>query len=142
MGKITKENLELNPNVKNFYQTHFSVNGQNIEISINPDDVELERTIELANKILGNFEFYEYNAREKIIEKFFDIYNEEWMDEEEGFPELDKKTFGDNLILTSILFMSDSSIDFFYSENGMFGNHSLIAQSFDGENFRDATMFG
>jgi hypothetical protein len=55
---------------------------------------------------------------------------------------LDEKVFGKNLTLYSVGFLSYSSIDLYYSENGMFGNHSLIAQSFDGENFDHATMFG
>jgi hypothetical protein len=46
------------------------------------------------------------------------------------------------LTLNSIAFLSESSVDFFYTENGMFGNHYLIAQTFDGENFENATMYG
>ena len=142
MNKITREDLKANRGIENAYQTTVTIHGQNIEVSIDPDDVELEKTIDLANKIMGNFEFYEANARKKIIEEYLDIYNKSWKDEEEGYPELDDKTFNGNLTLTSISFLSDSSIDFYYSENGMFGNHWLIAQSFDGENFDDAEMYG
>ena len=142
MNIIAKENLQANPNIKNAYQIILKINEQDIDISLDPDDVEIEKTIGLANKIIGNFEFYEGNARRKIIEEYLENYNDNWRDEEEGEPELDEKTFSKNLTLTSVSFLSDSSIDFFYSENGMFGNHSLIAQSFDGENFDYTTMYG
>nr|WP_199002247.1 DUF2262 domain-containing protein [Flavobacterium sp. ASV13] len=142
MYTITKENLKVNPNIENAYQTIVTINEQKIKISLDPDDVEIEKTIELANKIMGNFDFYEKKARQKIIEEYLNSYNEDWREEEEGEVKLDEKSFSKNLTLKSVSFLSDSCIDFFYSENGMFGNHSLIAQSFDGENFDDATMFG
>ena len=142
MKEITKEDLKANPDIENAYTTSLTINGQNVEISIDPDDVELEKAVELANKIVGNFDFYEANARKKIIEEFLDTYNETWIDEEEGFSELDEKAFSENLTLTNIKFLSNSSIDFFYSENGMFGDHWLVAQSFDGENFDYTEMYG
>ena len=142
MKKLTKEDLTADPDIENAYQSSLTIKGLNIEVFIDPDDAELEKTIELANKIMGNFEFYEANARKKIIDEYLDIYNETWRDEEKGDPKLDKKAFCENLTLSSISFISDSSIDFCYSENGMFGSHWLIAQSFDGEKFDYATMFG
>ena len=142
MNKISKENLKVQSDNENIFQTTIAVNGQSIDISIDPDDVELENTIDLANKIVGNFELYESKARKIIIEEYLENYNENWRDEDEGEAELTEKEFSENLTLRSINFLSDSSVDFFYSENGMFGNHSLIAQSFDGENFEDTTMYG
>jgi hypothetical protein len=46
-----------------------------------------------------------------------DNYNENWKDEDA--PEINAIEFSENLVLESISFLSDSSIDFFYSENGM-----------------------
>lgn len=140
MNFILKENLKPQPDIENAFQTTIAIKGQNIDILIDPDDVELEKTIDLANKILGEFEFYESKARKIGVQKYLELYNDTWRYEDE--PELDEKSFGTNLELVSITFLSDSSVDFFYSENGMFDNHTLIAQSFDGENFEDATMFG
>lgn len=140
MKKISKENLTKDLKTGT-YKTVLEINKQNIHISIDPDDVEIEKTIELSNKIIDNFSFYENSARQKIINDYLENYNENWRDEEEGV-ELDQNAFSNNLTLKSISFLSDSSIDFFYSENGMFGNHSLIAQSFDGENFDYTTMYG
>lgn len=142
MNAIKKENLKPNPDIENYFQTKINVNGQIIDISINPDDVEIEKTIGLANKIIEKFELYESKAKEIIIQEYLENYNDNWRDEDEGEPELDEKSFSKNLTLRSISFLSDSSVDFLYSENRMFGNHSLIAQSFDGENFKDAIMYG
>lgn len=140
MDIILKENLKPQSDIENAFQTTIAIKGQNIDILIDPDDVELEKTIDLANKILNKFEFYESKAKRIIVQEYLELYNDTWRYEDE--PELDEKSFGANLTLISITFLSDSSVDFFYSENGMFDNHTLIAQSFDGENFEDATMFG
>lgn len=140
MDIILKENLKPQSDIENAFQTTIAIKGQNIDILIDPDDVELEKTIDLANKILNKFEFYESKAKRIIIQEYLELYNDTWRYEDE--PELDEKSFEANLTLIGITFLSDSSIDFFYSENGMFENHTLIAQSFDGENFEDATMFG
>ncbi len=140
MDIILKENLKPQSDIENAFQTTIAIKGQNIDILIDPDDVELEKTIDLANKILNKFEFYESKAKRIIVQEYLELYNDTWRYEDE--PELDEKSFEANLTLIGITFLSDSSIDFFYSENGMFENHTLIAQSFDGENFEDATMFG
>ena len=66
MNKITREDLKANRDIENAYQTTLIVNGQNLEVSIDPDDVELEKTIELANKIMGNLEFYDANVKQNI----------------------------------------------------------------------------
>jgi hypothetical protein len=142
MEKITLENLRKNPNLKNAYQTEVLIDGQKIKISIDPDGVDLSKTIALANKIMSNFELYETKARKRIVLNYLDNYNENWRDEEDDEPELNESEFSENLTLNSISFLSDASVDIFYSENGMFGNHSLVAQSFDGENFETATMYG
>ncbi len=140
MDIILKENLKPQSDIENAFQTTIAIKGQNIDILIDPDDVELEKTIDLANKILNKFEFYESKAKRIIVQEYLELYNDTWRYEDE--PELEEKSFEANLTLIGITFLSDSSIDFFYSENGMFENHTLIAQSFDGENFEDATMFG
>lgn len=139
---ITKENLTQDPEREGTYETTFTYKEDNIEIAIDPDDVDLEVTIALANKVLANFEDYEAQARKMIIKEFLEDYNENWRDEEDGEPELDEEGFYKELTLYAINFLSDSSIDFFYNENGLMGEHSLIAQSFDGETFEDATMYG
>jgi hypothetical protein len=139
-SSVSKENLKPDPDLENVYLTTIAVDSLVIEVSIDPDDEELEKTIALANKTIGEFNNYESKARRKIIEDFLDNYNENWRDKNE--PEIDEKSFNQNLNLTSIAFLADSCIDFYYSENGLFGNHSLVAQSFDGENFNDTEMQG
>lgn len=140
MQTITKEFLASIPNNGSFIETTIAINEQNIDIFIDLDDVDLEKIIELANKIISKFELYESKAREKIIQDYLEIYNNNWRDEENGHNELDEKSFGENLKLSCIGFSFASCVDFYYSENGMFGNHSLIAKSYDGENFEEATM--
>ncbi len=137
---IKKENLTKCKGVENSYETEISINNLHIRIGIDPDDINIEETISLANKILKDFSKYKTKAEKIIVKYFLDNYNENWIDD--GNPILSKEEFIKNLSLNGINFLSDESVDFFYHENGMFGNHSLIAQSFDGENFDDAMMYG
>lgn len=142
MNIITKENIQVNPEVEGSYQTTIHHNGRDITLAITPDDVALETTIDLANKMLSNLEVYENKARQKIITDFLDTYNESWRDESQGEPAMDETTFSTHLNLVHIWCLSADCFDFYFSENGLFGHHSLIAESFDGENFESSTMFG
>ncbi|MBW1297654.1 DUF2262 domain-containing protein [Aquimarina litoralis] len=140
--EITKDILEKDVNIEGAHKATVELKGRKIELRLDPDDVSIEETLSLANRLLNNFELYEKKATDTIVKSFLDNYNENWADDEDGFPQLDEKAFRNNLELKGINLLSKDSIDIFYSENGMFGNHSLIAQSFDGENFDDATMYG
>lgn len=144
---IDEEELEFvfNPEM-NWYETEIFVNQKKVKISINPEDLSDEEDIaeilELTKKVLKDFQAYESKAREKIIEEFLDTYNESWADEEEGYPILTKEQFNEKLTLQDIGFSSEQMVEFYYDDGDMFGGHSLIAISFDGENFDDANMFG
>jgi hypothetical protein len=140
MEIITKEKLKANPEIKGAYQSTLHINGQEIELDIVPDDVALEKAIELANKIIGNLGHYDQKAKQKLAEDFLKKYNDHYRNEKTGEPELDEKSFSKQLTLIGITIVSDDSIDFFYYENLLFGGQSLIAQLSDGENF-DATAF-
>ena len=140
--KITKQLLGEDPNLEGSYIVKFLYKNKDLELSLNPDDVDLEETISLANKILSDIERYESKARNQIVKDFLDNYNENWSDAEEGYPILSEEQFKSNLSLNGIHFLGNTNIDFFYEENGMFGNHSLIANSNDGENFDSSSMFG
>jgi hypothetical protein len=140
--KITKTRLIKDPNNADAYKISISYNKKMIPVSLDPDDLNIEETILLANKIIVKIEYYKKKAMDKIVNDFLDIYNESWSDTANGFPILNEATFRNNLTLVGINFLSNSNIDFFYNENGMFGNHSLIAQSLDGENFEYSEMFG
>ncbi|SEL08546.1 hypothetical protein SAMN04487910_1668 [Aquimarina amphilecti] len=140
--KITKEKLDKDLDIEGSYKIIVTLNTKKIDLRLDPDDATIEETIVLANKLLENFEFYEKKAKDAIVRDFLDNYNENWADEKNGHPQLEEQGFRNNLELNGINFLSKDSIDVFYNENGMFGNHSLIAQSFDGENFDDSTMYG
>ncbi|MFN8355802.1 MAG: DUF2262 domain-containing protein [Spirosomataceae bacterium] len=140
MTTITKEQLTASSDNPNAYQTTITVNGQFIDVSIDPDDVTLDDTLALVNKVIGDLQGYASKAVNILIQEYLATYNDNWREDDE--PELDEERFAANLTLTSLLFLSDSSVDFVYAENGMFGHHSLIAQSFDGETFDDAMLYG
>jgi hypothetical protein len=140
--KITKEQLIKDPNNTGAFETSILYNEKMIPVSLDPDDLNIEKTILLANKIIEKIEYHEKKAMDRIVNDFLGTYNDVWSDKANGFPILNDAEFRKNLTLVGINFLSNSNIDFFYNENGMFGNHSLIAQSLDGENFEYSEMFG
>lgn len=140
MNILTKEILKPCEDLDDCYETSVKIMDRELKILIAPDDADIEDTMKLANKVLADLQTYETKAREKIIEDYLDVYNDNWTDENN--PELNEQEFSDNLTLTNASFGGEDSMEFYYTENDMFGGHSLIAISFDGENFEDVTLFG
>jgi hypothetical protein len=142
MEILTKEKLKANPEIKGAYQTILRSNGLEIDVDLIPDDVALEKTIALANKLIENLEHYDHKAKQRLAEDFLKKYNDNYRSEKKGEPVLDEKAFLKQLTLIGMTIVSDNSVDFFYYENLLFGGQSLIAQSSDGENFEETTLFG
>lgn len=118
----------------------FNFQGKEVSVCLDPDDEDLDVTKRLAEKILSNLGEYEAKAKAKLFEAMFDQYNENWRQDDE--PILSKEEFLQNLALAHIWFLGSDSVDFMYSDGGMFGGHSLIPQSFDGETFTYVQMYG
>ncbi|OUS29456.1 hypothetical protein A9Q99_10205 [Gammaproteobacteria bacterium 45_16_T64] len=114
--------------------------GSTVTIRLEPNGDPIESVKSLALKYLLSLEKYESTALDKLVEDCFSMYNDDWRDEED--PVLTKEEFISNLTLYHIEFLSSDSVDFFHSENDMFGGHSLIPQSFDGESFTYVQMYG
>jgi hypothetical protein len=134
------ENLEIDERIEGSYKGSFTFLGHDVRIHIDPDGEKLEDAIALAKNILSSLEEYDKNGRSYIIENSLQSYNENWREDDE--PILSADEFDQNLQLDAINFLSTDSVDFFYSENNMFGGHSLIPQIFDGENFEYLQMYG
>jgi len=138
--KINKETIVPDAHLENAYHFIAWIDEKEMDFLLLPDDADLEQTIALANKVLDNFPTYEKNARQRIIEDNLPLYNENCrMDNE---PAITETAFSNNLTLQTISITSHFLVEFYYHENGMFGDHSLIAQAFDGEHFDESTVFG
>ena len=140
--KITKDTLKKDPRSEDCYRTTILFGQNTIDISLNIEDISLDDMIALGNLFLEDFEDKKNKATDEIVSAFYEKYNENWVDEDNGYPELSKPEFRQKLTITAIHFYAKDLIDVIYNEDGMFGNHYLIAQSYDGENFDDSTMFG
>ncbi|WP_179317826.1 DUF2262 domain-containing protein [Winogradskyella undariae] len=140
--KITKDTLKKDPRSEDCYRTTILFGQNTIDISLNIEDLSLDDMIALGNLFLEGFEDKKKKATDEIVSAFYEKYNENWADEDNGYPELSKPEFRQKLTITAIHFYAKDLIDVIYNEDGMFGNHYLIAQSYDGENFDDSTMFG
>ncbi|AEH01958.1 DUF2262 domain-containing protein [Lacinutrix sp. 5H-3-7-4] len=140
--KITKNNLEKEPKLEGSYKIKLTFNDDTVVFRLSPDGASLSDILALANNVANNFNDYKQSATDAIVEDYFDNYNDNWADEDEGYPQLTKEAFISKLTITAINFTSTDLIDVFFNEDGMFGYHTLIAQSYDGETFKDTTMFG
>lgn len=137
---MIKKELLKPSDIEGQYDISLEIEGQNIEISLTPDDKTLDDTLILANNVLKKFKTYEKQARNLLVKEYLSAYNDNWREEEA--PKLTKTQFSERLTLTSISFLADSHISFYYDDNEMFEGHSLIAQSSDGKTFDATTMFG
>ncbi|QDO94501.1 DUF2262 domain-containing protein [Formosa sediminum] len=140
--KITKDTLKKDSRSEDCYRTTIESDQKKIDVSLNLEDISLEEMIALGNSFFEDFEDKKNKATDEIVSAFYENYNENWADEDNGYPELSKQEFREKLTITAIHFYAKDLIDVVYNEDGMFGNHYLIAQSYDGENFDDTTMFG
>ncbi|MBB1366054.1 DUF2262 domain-containing protein [Pseudoalteromonas sp. SR44-5] len=134
------DNLEMDERIEGTYKGSFNFKGDEVRIHVDPDGEKLEYTITLAKRILSSLDAYDKKARGYIIENSLQSYNEDWREDDE--PILTAMEFDKNLRLDGVNFLSSDSVDFFYSENNMFGGHSLIPQIFDSENFEYLQMYG
>lgn len=118
----------------------FDYKGSPVSLALDPDGGSIDATFALAKKFLADLEAYDLAAQHRVLVDFLSTYNECWADDTN--PVLSGEAFLANLRLTAINFLSDSCVDFFYSESGMFGHHSLAAQALDGSTFEHSQMFG
>jgi hypothetical protein len=140
--KITKDTLKKDPRSEDCYRTTFLSGNNTIDVSLNLEDISLEDMIALGNSFFEDFEDKKNKATDEIVSAFYENYNKNWADEDNGYPELSQQEFRKKLTITAIHFYAKDLIDVIYNEDGMFGNHYLIAQSYDGKTFADSTMFG
>lgn len=114
--------------------------GRSVSISVEPDEATLEDALAFATRLLENFEDFVRRSKAELLKECFAMYNDDWR--REGDPVLTVQEFLGNFHLTAINILGDKSADFFYNESGMFGNHCMIPQIFDGENFDGVMMYG
>ncbi len=118
----------------------FIWNGRKVSMSVVPDEATLEDALALARRLLENFDDFSRRSKDELLKECFAMYNDDWR--QEGDPVLTAEEFLGNFHLTAINILGDKSVDFFYDESGMFGNHCMIPQIFDGENFDGVMMYG
>ncbi|WP_434036225.1 DUF2262 domain-containing protein [Formosa sp. 4Alg 33] len=128
--------------ISDAYKVTLACDLYKIDLHLDLGNASLDDMIAFANTILEDFVSFETKAKTAIVIDFLENYNENWADEEEGYPELTEETFKNNLEVTAIHFYYKDLIDVFYTENAMFGNHYLVTHSHDGKHFKDTTMFG
>ncbi|MEM8982126.1 MAG: DUF2262 domain-containing protein [Pseudomonadota bacterium] len=127
-------------NAREAFEGEFIYREGKVSIVVDADGEDIDVTRWLARKFLLNLAEYDAKARATAAEKMLKTYNETWRQEDE--PLLTKAQFTERLTLVHVSFLGVESVDFMYADDGMFGGHSLIPQSFDGETFTYVQMYG
>lgn len=135
---ITTDDLVMHDTLPDVYTTHVVLGTTLVGFVLQPQSLKLLDTIALANRICFNFETFHVHAIQQIIATFLVAYNQD--DNKLRRPKLTPSGFTSNLSLKSIRVLGTSDIDFFFDENGMFQNRSLVAHSADGYSFSKATL--
>ena len=104
-------------------------------VEANPD--EMEESLELWLKLFSNLDGYIEKAKDKISPDFLPTY---WEDDD---PEMTEEEFKKRLSLESLSAFHGHVVTLDFSDDGMFGGHTLGATSVDeGKTFAEVEMLG
>lgn len=80
-----------------------------------------------AKALVDEMERWDKRTRECAADEFHNLANEwtQWLEEEEGIAPLTREEFMERLELASIEVRSDSSVEFWFNDDGMFYGHSI-----------------
>jgi hypothetical protein len=137
-----------NQHLKRFVTT-VDLRGSAIRISVYPDDVEEAQTLAFGQSVAGGLAGLEEQAKAIAVRDLLETYNDGWReadDEEDDAPlppELTAEQFAARLRLTAANCSGSDSLQLFFDDDGMFGGHSVVVDSFDaGATWTRANLYG
>ena len=130
---ILKKNVELDG-----FDASVRYGRKAIKVLVTPEDLPIDKTLELARRFVAELAHYEALAKERAVDLLKEC-NEGYRD---GKPQLRKEQFKATLELESLTFSGAEDVEFYFKDNDLFWGHSVIVQSFDGRSFTHATLFG
>lgn len=130
------------------------LDDRSIPLTVESEDKTLEEALSLATIIASALLSYDQISKDVAASDLLESYNSGWnaydQAQEDGSfktvinPELSANEFKERLVLSSVSVSSDSCVEFWYEDGGMFWGHSVFVQSLDGEDFGSARaqLFG
>lgn len=148
LGQLTPD-----PQLAGSFETLVTFEGREIPLHVNPDDSDLETSLQLARALVEALETHTSKAKAAAAKNLLAEYNQHWRDfqryhqdgavEDVMNPALCEDAFMRKLRLAS-LSVEGTIIDFHFEDGGLFAGHSVFVTSFDGLRLEDtaAALFG
>lgn len=149
LGEITQTDEDVFDGVaKVQYGSH------DIKIQMSCDDQLFEAVLDFAAEIVRQIAKLDAQAKQIAVAGLRETYNGGWNEYDEAQadgsfktvinPQLSEAEFEAILTLNAINVTGHQMIDFFYDDSGMFWGHSVVVNSLNGTDLRDARaeLFG
>ena len=152
--------LQQEPDERGWYHGTAEWAGRTIRVKIIPDQPD-ERTVAdaaaFARRIVAALDDHDRRARDAAALALLDTYNDNWRDDDDddddddderigpggSAPPLSAAAFVQRLTLYALNVANNESADLFYSDDGMFGGHSVVVGTSDGgATWPDADLVG
>jgi hypothetical protein len=118
---------EVNPErLAGRFEGRIEVEGHFIELSVDGDDLPLEKSLRLAEYVTSQIMSWLPKILEDVADSHLSIYNENWADEK-----LSRNEFLGKIRLKSIDFLGDSIVSFLFDDSDLFWGHTIVAEYFN-----------
>lgn len=124
---------------------HLTLESIRIPLSIDAEDCSIEEALSLASAIAENLASYDQVAKEVISKDLLETYNGGWNEYSEAQddgsfktvinPLLGDSEFKGKFNLKSVSIASNSCVELWYEDQGLFWGHSVFVQSLEGKDF-------
>jgi hypothetical protein len=138
------------PRLKGSFRASIPFEGRQIELSIQPDGVELDKCLAVARELVTFLKALEAKARVIAASELLTSYNSNWREfqrvladgevQDVTNPLLSADELAQRLQLTGIGVTGRSIVDFWFSDDGRFAGHSVFVTSFDATALGDTSV--
>lgn len=126
----------------NWFETEVDWLGTNTILFFYQEEENRDSCTAHARALVDDMVRWDRQVRECAADEFHNLANEwtQWLEEEEGFEPLTREEFMARLELASIEVRSDSSLEFWFNDDGMFYGHSIHVSADLGNGPKKAEM--
>lgn len=124
-----------------WFEARVELGERKVEVYLNVGtEEELEPLLPAAERIVGDIELLNQEAKDGAVRELLTSKNESWLDE--GEEPLSDTEFHRRIRLESIIVYSDASSEWFYNDDDIFWDHTIIAALDADHNFVEASLAG
>lgn len=127
LGKLVPNpnpNLKLEENTWWTSEMAFKNYHFTLQLNLGINNKEEDAVRQIASKLLDHFEINEQKAKQSITDDFLALYNDSWR--QTGDTIISDKEFKNRIQLQTVEVDKNKECRFWYSDDAMFGQHSLL----------------